>query len=113
MRFQRILVVEDFEPFRRFICLELQQRAEFQVIAEVSDGSEAVQRAQELRPDVILLDIGLPTVNGFEAARRIQQLIPSVRLLFVSQESSSDIVAEIFRLGAHGYVYKPRVKTDL
>ena len=67
----RVMVVEDFHPFRRFVCSKLEQRPELQVICEVSDGLEAVQKAEELKPDLILLDIGLPTLNGIEAARRI------------------------------------------
>jgi DNA-binding NarL/FixJ family response regulator len=109
----RILVVEDHEPFRRLICMELEQRAEFRVIGEVSDGVEAVQQAQKLRPELIVLDIGLPKLNGIEAARRIRRLVPDARLLFVSQESSADIVEEAFRLGAQGYVHKPFAKNDL
>jgi DNA-binding NarL/FixJ family response regulator len=113
MAFVRVLVVEDYERFRRFICLALQQRAEFRVIGEVSDGVEAVQRAQELQPDLILLDIGLPKLNGIEVAKRVRRLAPNARLLFVSQESSSDVVRETFRLGAQGYVHKPRAQSDL
>jgi CheY-like chemotaxis protein len=63
----RVLLVEDFEPFRRFIRTTLP--TELQIIAEVSDGLEAVSKAEELQPDLILLDIGLPTLNGIEAAR--------------------------------------------
>jgi DNA-binding NarL/FixJ family response regulator len=105
MPFFKILVVEDYEPFRRFICLSLQQRPEFQVI-EASNGLEAVQKAKELQPDVILIDIGLPKLNGIEAAKRIRRLAPHAKLLFVSQESDSDVVQEAFRVGARGYVHK-------
>jgi DNA-binding NarL/FixJ family response regulator len=113
MSVTKILVVEDHEPFRRFIRLELQQRAEFHVVGEVSDGLEAVQQAQGLQPDVILLDIGLPGINGIEAARQVRRLVPDARILFVSQESSSYLVEETFRLGGFGFVQKMRAKTDL
>ena len=113
MPFLRALIVEDYEPFRRFVCLALQQRAEFQIIGEVSDGLEAVQRAQELQPDLILLDIGLPKLNGLEAGRRIRDVSPNSKVLFLSQESSPEVVREAVRLGASGYVYKPRAQTDL
>ncbi len=63
-----ILVVEDFEPIRRFVCSALESRAEFQVIGQASDGLEAIQKAEELQPDVILLDISLPKLNGIAAA---------------------------------------------
>src|SRR6266403_1492553 len=83
----RVLVVEDFEPFRRFIRSKLGEKPELQVIGEVSDGGEAVLKAEELRPDLILLDVGLPTLNGIEAARRICKLSPKSKILVVSQES--------------------------
>lgn len=113
MPFLRVLVVEDYEPFRRTICLALQQRAECQVIGEVSDGLEAVQRAQELQPDLILLDIRLPKLNGLAAGRRIREVSPNSKVLFLSQESSPEVVREALRLGASGYVYKPRAQSDL
>jgi CheY-like chemotaxis protein len=70
----RVLVVEDSEPFRRFLCSTLGKRPELQIVGEVSDGLEAVQKAEELQPDLIVLDIGLPSVNGIEVARRIRKL---------------------------------------
>jgi len=112
MPFLRVLVVEDYEPFRRFICLELQQRVKFQVI-EASDGLEAVQKAEELQPDLILLDIGLPKLNGLETGRRIRKIFPNSKILFVSQESSPDVVRATFDLGALGYVHKLCAKRDL
>ena len=65
------LVVDDFEPFRRFVCSKLESRPDLQVIGEASDGLEAVEKAQALKPDLILLDIGLPSLNGIEAASYI------------------------------------------
>jgi len=113
MPFPRILIVEDFPAFRKVIRSELQQRAEFQVIGEASDGLEAVCRAQELQPDIILIDIGLPTLSGIEAAREIRRLVPDAKLLFVSLESSPAIIEETFRLGGQGYVHKPHAGADL
>jgi len=83
----RILVVDDYEPFRRFICSTLGKRPELQIIGEASDGLEAVQKGEELQPNLILLDIGLPMLNGIEAARRIHKLSPSSKILFLSMES--------------------------
>jgi DNA-binding response OmpR family regulator len=85
--------------------LSLQQRPEFHVF-QASDGLEAVERARELQPDLILMDIGLPKLNGIEAAKRIRRIAPRAKLIFVSQESDSDVVQETFRLGARGYVHK-------
>ena len=109
----RVLVVEDFEPFRRFIRSKLAEKPELQVIAEVSDGGEAVLQADELQPDLILLDLGLPTLSGIEVARRICKLSHKSKIVFVSQESSADIVEETFYLGALCYVLKSRAGTDL
>jgi DNA-binding NarL/FixJ family response regulator len=109
----RVLVVEDNEPFRRYFCSTLEQRAGFRVIGQASDGLEAVQKAAELQPDLILLDISLPQLNGIEVAKRIRKLASRSQILFVSQETSSDIVEAAFSLGALGYVYKSRIHADL
>jgi DNA-binding NarL/FixJ family response regulator len=109
----RILVCDDFEPWRRFVCSTLERRPELQVIREVSDGFEAVQKVEEMQPDLVLLDIGLPTLNGIDAARRICKLAPESKILFLSQESSGDVVREAFSLGALGYVVKVHAGTEL
>jgi DNA-binding NarL/FixJ family response regulator len=105
----RVLVVEDSELFRKIICSTLGKIPELQIVGEVSDGLEAVQKAEELQPDLILLDIGLPTLGGIEAARRIREFSPRSRILFVSQETSVHVVQGALAEGANGYV----VKTDL
>lgn len=109
----RVLVVDDFEPFRRFICATLKKMQNLHVICEVSDGLKAVQKAQELKPDLILLDIGLPTLNGIAAARQIRKLSPESKIVVVSQESDADIAQEAFSLGAGGYIVKTSAASDL
>ncbi len=113
MRHFRVLVVDDYEPFRRFICSTLGKRPELQIVGEASDGLEAVQKAEELQPDLIVLDIGLPTLNGIEAARRIRKLSPESKIVFLSQESSADVVQEALSLGALGYVVKAHAGSEL
>jgi len=108
-----VLVVEDFAPFRQFVCSTLAGRPDVQIIGEVADGLEAVQKTEILEPDLVLLDIGLPTLNGMEAARQIRKLVPASKIIFVSQESSSDVVQEALQLGAWGYVVKTRAASDL
>jgi DNA-binding NarL/FixJ family response regulator len=102
----RVLVVEDSENFRKFICSTLAERSELKIVGEETDGLQALQKAGKLRPDLILLDIGLPSLNGIEVARQILQLSPNSKILFVSQESSADLVQEALALGALGYVVK-------
>lgn len=109
----RILVVDDYEPWRDFVSTTLRSQPELQIIGRVSDGLEAVQQAQQLQPDLILLDIGLPTLNGIEAARRIQELSPASKILFVSENRSSDVAEEALRTGAGGYVVKSDAVSEL
>jgi DNA-binding NarL/FixJ family response regulator len=109
----RVLVVDDYAPFRHFVRSTLQKKPELQIISEVSDGLGAVQKAQELRPDLILLDIGLPTLNGIEAARRIRELSPTSKILFVSENRSRDIAEVALRSGAGGYVVKSDAAREL
>jgi DNA-binding NarL/FixJ family response regulator len=109
----RVLVVEDYEPWRRFILTTLQKQPELQVIGEALDGLEAVQKAEELQPDLIVLDIGLPKLNGLEAARQIRKVSTKSKILFVSQESSAEVVQEALALGALGYVLKTRAGSEL
>jgi DNA-binding NarL/FixJ family response regulator len=101
-----VLVVEDHEAFRRFVCSTLKRRPRLQIVCEASDGLEAVRKAEELHPDLILLDVGLPSLNGIEAARRIRELSQKSKILFVSQESSVDLVHAAVAAGAKGYVLK-------
>ena len=108
-----ILVVDDFEPWRHFVSTTLQKQLTLQIIGEAVDGLEAAQKAEQLQPDLILLDIGLPTLNGIEAARRIRKLSPESKILFVSQQSSADVVQEALRTGAHGYVVKTDARSEL
>jgi DNA-binding NarL/FixJ family response regulator len=109
----KILAVDDFEPFRLFISSMLQERPDLQVICGVSDGLQAVEKAQELQPDLILMDIGLPGINGIEAARRIRTVAPNSKIIFLTQESSLEAVEEAKSLGASGYVLKIDAQTEL
>ena len=108
-----MLVVEDHKPFREFISSILQNSPEFRVISQVADGAVAVQMAENLRPDLILLDIGLPGLNGIEVAGRILELCPDSRILFVSQETSEDVVDEALSTGALGYLVKADAGSEL
>jgi CheY-like chemotaxis protein len=108
----RILVVEDHARFRRIICAELQRRTEFQIF-EAADGLEGVRKAEALQPDLILLDLNLPKMHGFAVAEQVRRLAPRARVLFMSQETSPDIVRKALSLGAGGYVHKAFAADDL
>ena len=109
----RILVVDDFQNFRQFVVALLGKRPELQVVGEASDGPEAIQKAVELRPDLILLDIGLPSLNGIEVARQLRSLVPESKIIFLTLESSAAVVEEAFSLGARGFVAKFKAQVDL
>ena len=109
----RILVVDDSEPWRQQVCSILQTRPGLRVIAQAADGLEAVQKAQELKPDLILLDIGLPSLNGIEVAHQVSRRIPDATILFVSQNNDPDLVAVARSNGAKGYVLKIDVNREL
>jgi DNA-binding NarL/FixJ family response regulator len=109
----RILIADDFEDWRRQVHLLLQARPAWQVVAEASDGSEAVQKAEELKPDLILMDIGFPNLNGIEAARQIRQRSPNSKIIFLSQNSELDIVRAALGTGALGYVRKIDARREL
>ena len=108
-----ILVVDDHQTFRTFVSSILRENPNWNAIGEVEDGPEAVQQAEALQPDLILLDIGLPGLNGKEAARRMGELAPNSRIVFLTQESSSDVVHAALDLGALGYVIKAHAARDL
>lgn len=103
------LVVEDLETLRRFLCASLEEKTPCLVIGEASDGLEAVEKVEELQPDLVLLDLGLPKLNGMEVARRIRQLAPNSKILIVSQESGVEVILGAMRLGVQGYLYKSDV----
>src|SRR5215472_1352871 len=109
----RVLVVDDFEPWHDFVSTTLQKKPELHIVGHTFDGLEAVQQAQQFQPDLILLDIGLPGLNGIEAARQIRQVSPASQLLFVSENPSTDIAEEALSTGADGYVVKSDAASEL
>lgn len=109
----RVLVVEDSRPFQAYVTNLLGCKTGVRVVGRAQDGVQAIQCAQELSPDLILLDIGLPLMNGIEVAKRVLQFAPKCRIIFLTQESGHEFVEEAFNLGAVGYILKTRINQDL
>jgi DNA-binding NarL/FixJ family response regulator len=105
----RTVVVDDVADFRRLIRSKLKENTECEVVGEASDGLQAVAKAEQLQPDLVLLDLGLPIINGIEVARRIRKLSPDTKILFVTQNSSREIAQGALRAGANGYLLKSEV----
>jgi DNA-binding NarL/FixJ family response regulator len=109
----RILVVDDYLPWRRFVASVLLKQPEFQIIGEASDGLVAVEKAKELQPDLILLDIGLPQLNGIEAAQQIRELCPKSKILLATVDGSSTVAKTLLSASAHGYLVKSNAGSEL
>lgn len=109
----RILIVDDHEVARRGIRSVLAASPDFHVVAEAPDGESAVEKAEETRPDIILLDISLPGMSGIDAARKIARISPDSRIIFVSQHDSLLLARDTLRSGASAYVVKSDAGRDL
>jgi two-component system, NarL family, nitrate/nitrite response regulator NarL len=109
----RVLVVDDSEIVRRGICQILKSQLDIEVVCEASDGADGVRKVRVHRPDVVLLDITMPVMNGFDAARRIKHEFPSILILVVSQFDSAPFAREAIAAGASGYVVKSNASTEL
>jgi DNA-binding NarL/FixJ family response regulator len=110
---RRILIVDDSRAWRRAVRSILQEHLDLMIIGECSDGFEAVQKSEELQPDLVLLDIGLPNLNGVEAARQIRQVAPASRILFLSSYNWPEILHEAMSVGALGFVVKVKASCEL
>ncbi len=108
-----ILIVDDFEPWRHFVVNSLQKVAGVRVVGVAFDGMDAVHKAKELQPDLILLDLCLPGLSGLEVAEQIAEIAPGCKILFVSDTADADVVQGSFRAGGSGYVLKSDAARDL
>lgn len=109
----QVLLVDDHEIARRSIRSVLSRQSGLDVICETADGEEAVKKAQELQPAIILLDITLPGISGIQAARQMRVVSPSSRIIFLSQHDSIQTARDAMGVGAHGYVVKSDAGRDL
>jgi DNA-binding NarL/FixJ family response regulator len=110
---KRILVVDDFAAWGRFVTAILTVTPEWQIHGEAASGAEAIARAQELQPDLVLLDIDLPDINGLEVARQLQVIVPDAKIVFLTTESSSHLVNAAMSTGASGYLLKSQIVDEL
>jgi|SRR6516164_8247296 DNA-binding NarL/FixJ family response regulator len=113
MPVKQILLVDDSLPWQRFVREMFESEADLKIIATATDGSEAIQKARELQPDVILMDVSLPGLNGFEATRQIRTLSPASKILFLSEHSSTDLIEAALEVGGSGYVWKSNCRSHL
>ena len=102
----RVLIVDDHEAVRKGVCAILSSRVDIEVCGEAVNGEEAIVKAKELKPYLIILDVTMPVLSGFDTAREIQKILPEVRILMLSTHESKQLVEEAKRLGVHGYVSK-------
>jgi len=109
----RMLVVDDSDIIRRLICQILQTQPDIEVVCEASDGEDAIRKVRVHRPDVVLMDITMPVMNGFDATRRIKHEFPLTLVLVVSQYDSAPFMREAIAAGASGYVVKDNASTEL
>ena len=109
----RVLVVDDHECWRKFVSAAFQERSKSAVVGEAVDGLQAIELAHWLQPDLIVLDIGLPGLNGLEAARKIRARSPNSKILFMSENRSRDIAHTALSTGAHGYLVKSDAAREL
>jgi DNA-binding NarL/FixJ family response regulator len=104
----KILVVDDHEAVRKGVCAILSSRLDIEVCGEAVNGKEAIEKAKELRPDLVILDITMPVLNGFDAAREILKILPEARILMFSMHESKQLLEEAKKIGVHGYLTKTR-----
>jgi len=109
----RILIADDFEAWRLEVRTLLQSRTDWQIVSEARDGLEVVQKASNLRPDVVILDIGMPRLNGIAAAEQIQQLSPNSKIIFLSMNSDPDVINAALSGGVDAFVQKMVAGSEL
>ena len=102
----RILIADDQDAVRKIVRMLLESRADFEVCGEAADGTVAIERAKELRPDLVILDISMPGVDGFEVARVIRKFFPEIRILIFSVHNATQLMKEAWDIGVNGFVEK-------
>lgn len=109
----RILVVDDFLSWQRCLLIHFEAEPDFKIIATAADGLDATQKAKELQPDVILMDLSMPGMNGIAATRQIRTISPGSKILFLTEQRGTELIQAAFDVGGSGYVLKSDTHADL
>lgn len=109
----RVLIVDDCKTWRECLRSKLGDSDRFRIVEEAGDGIEALEKARTMKPELVLLDIGLPGLSGIETLPLLRAAIPDARIIFLSQNGDDDVVRSALKDGAHGYVLKMRAESDL
>lgn len=109
----RMLIADDQRPIREWVRSKLCSSARFEIVAEAGDGYETVAKAEALNPDVVLLDIGMPGLNGIETATLLRSVVPQAKIIFLSQNADPDVIRKALNDGARGFVLKCKAESDL
>lgn len=109
----RVVVADDHSVVRRMVCSTLQQHPHFEVCGEAENGAEAIEEVKRVRPDVVVLNVTMPLVNGFQAAREIRKQVPETAIVILSSHADKHFVAEAKRIGVRVYVPKSKMAEAL
>lgn len=109
----RVLIVDDYIPWRTYVSTALESRQDVEIVGDAQNGLAALHKAVELQPDIMILDIGLPVLNGIQVARKIREVAPKIKIIFLSDNTSLDVVRDAMLTGAHAYVTKSSAARDL
>lgn len=109
----RLLVVDDYKPWREWLRSKLCDSDRFQIVEEADDGYDALAKAYNLNPDLVLLDISMPGLNGIETASLLREAVPCAKIVFLSQNNDSELVRAALHDGGNGYVLKTEAESDL
>ena len=109
----RVLLADDFEVVRRGVRAILEQQPDIEIVGEVCDGRKAVEKTSELAPDVVVIDISMPELNGIDATRKIRNSSPATEVVVLTRHDSEAMTRDVLKAGARGYVLKSDIGSDL
>ena len=108
-----VLLVDDFVPFRSYLRVLLKIASALEIVGEAGDGAEAIQKSEQLKPQIVLLDLSMPGMSGIEAAKEIRKVSPSSKIIFLTDERSKEVAQHALKSGAEGYVVKLYAGSEL